>query len=190
MAPQQPAARHNTQNDEIATSTEEIRSDELMLDLSKYILLLATLVATVTYAAGFTPPGGVWQETDDAAGHVAGDSIIRTTNNGRYLVFYYCNATASPPLSWSSSLVHLLTLLHERKGNHMRSIKPLQAVMVLDLVSVMGAYAAGTCRDKTTTIYTLVPSGCLIGLPRRSDGADLVFGLSETASVLQVQQRH
>ncbi|KAF7108053.1 hypothetical protein CFC21_108601 [Triticum aestivum] len=134
---------------------EEIKSYELMLDLSKYILLLATLVATVTYAAGFNPPGGVWQETVDATGQLAGDSIIRTTSYHRYLVFYYCNATA-----FASSLVIIvailfLALVEEKKKNRV-TLLPLRAVMVLDLLSIMGAYAAGTCRDKPTTIFSSV----------------------------------
>ncbi|KAG8076086.1 hypothetical protein GUJ93_ZPchr0006g42301 [Zizania palustris] len=54
------------------------KNPPLEYDLRKYLLLLAILVATVTYAAGFNPPGGVWQETE--AGHLAGDSIIRDTN--------------------------------------------------------------------------------------------------------------
>lgn len=33
------------------------KNHEVTLDLRKYILLLASLVATVTYAAGFSPPG-------------------------------------------------------------------------------------------------------------------------------------
>ena len=41
-------------------------------------------------------------------------------------------------------------------------MRPLLAAMVLDLVSVMGAYAAGTCRDKLTTIYSLVLVGLVV----------------------------
>lgn len=39
--------------------------------LKEYLLLLATLVATVTYAAGLNLPGGVWQE-DTHGEHLAG----------------------------------------------------------------------------------------------------------------------
>ncbi|KAM0914238.1 hypothetical protein ACQ4PT_011666 [Festuca glaucescens] len=141
---------------------KEIKSDELMLDMSKYILLLATLVATMTYAAGFSPPGGVWQETDVAAGHLAGDSIIRATSYRRYLAFYYCNATALASSLVVIVIVLFLTLLHERSGSQTVGIHKLQTVMVVDLLSVMGAYAAGTCRDRTTTIYSLVLVGAAV----------------------------
>uniref|UniRef100_A0A453A8P2 PGG domain-containing protein n=1 Tax=Aegilops tauschii subsp. strangulata TaxID=200361 RepID=A0A453A8P2_AEGTS len=51
--------------------------------MRKYVLMLATLVATVAYGVGFSPPGGIWQE--NAAGHLAGEPIVRSTNNLRYL---------------------------------------------------------------------------------------------------------
>ncbi|CAM0947236.1 unnamed protein product [Alopecurus aequalis] len=175
----------NAQNDEIAVEVELTsqdtqpspatgaspavngdKGDELMLDLSKYILLLAMLVSTVTYAAGFSPPGGVWQDTDAAAGRLAGDSIIRTTNYRRYLAFYYCNATAFASSLVVIIIVLILALLHDRsrsrnrnRSNCSANVKPLQAAMVLDLLSLMGAYAAGTCRDTVTTVYSSVLVG-------------------------------
>jgi hypothetical protein len=59
--------------------------------LRNYLLLLATLVATVTYAVGLNLPGGIWQDTQD--GHLAGGLILHDTHYNRYIVFYYCNAT-------------------------------------------------------------------------------------------------
>ena len=77
--------------------------------LKKYLLLLATLVATVTYAAGMNLPGGSWLE-DTPGGAAAGDSILRETNYRRYIVFYYFNA-----ISFAASLLVglLLLILHQ-----------------------------------------------------------------------------
>lgn len=115
--------------------------------LKEYLLLLATLVATVTYAAGLNLPGGVWQE-DTHGEHLAGDPILPDTHYRRYLAFYYCNATA-----FAASLVACLLLLFLDEENTIWATV-LRAVMVLDLLGLMGAYAAGSCRDAFTTIYS------------------------------------
>ncbi|KAJ1259043.1 hypothetical protein BS78_10G123100 [Paspalum vaginatum] len=114
--------------------------------LRKYLLLLATLVATVTYAAGLNLPGGAWQDTKD--GHLAGDPILQHAHRRRYLTFYYCNAT-----SFAASLVVSLLLL-VLDGSNTGWEALLRVVMVLDLLGLMGAYVAGSCRDTFTTIYS------------------------------------
>jgi hypothetical protein len=116
--------------------------------LREYLLLLANLVATVTYVAGLNLPGGAWQDTQD--GHRAGDPILRDAHYPRYVTFYYCNATA-----FAASLVVSLLLL-VLDGTNTRWEALLRVVMVLDLLGLMGAYAAGSCRDLFTTIYTSV----------------------------------
>ncbi|KAL6596690.1 hypothetical protein ACP70R_047333 [Stipagrostis hirtigluma subsp. patula] len=116
--------------------------------LRKYLLLLATLVATVTYVAGLNLPGGAWQETRD--GHLAGDPILRDAHYNRYLTFYYCNATAFA----ASLVVSLLLLVLDEKNTGWAAL--LRVVMVFDLLGLMGAYAAGSCRDSFTTIYSSV----------------------------------
>uniref|UniRef100_A0A0E0A8F7 PGG domain-containing protein n=1 Tax=Oryza glumipatula TaxID=40148 RepID=A0A0E0A8F7_9ORYZ len=129
-------------------NSEQERTDSpLEYDLRKYLLLLATLVATVTYGAGFSPPGGVWQDTE--AGHLAGDSIIRDSQYRRYLMFFYCNATAFALSIVVIILIFILAILHE-KGKLQIPMLPLRAAMVLDLLSLMGAYAAGTSRGVLT----------------------------------------
>ncbi|XP_066338436.1 uncharacterized protein [Miscanthus floridulus] len=121
--------------------------------LKKYLLLLATLVVAVTYVAGLNLPGGVWQD-DTKDGHLAGDLILLDTHYGRYLTFYYCNATA-----FAASVVVCLLLLILQEGKNGVCETVLRVVMVLDLLGLMGAYAAGSCRDAFTTIYsTLVMS--------------------------------
>jgi hypothetical protein len=116
--------------------------------LREYLLLLATLVATVTYVAGLNLPGGAWQDTQD--GHRAGDPILRDAHYPRYVTFYYCNATAFA----ASLVVSLLLLVLDGTNTGWEAL--LRVVMVLDLLGLMGAYAAGSCRDLFTTIYTSV----------------------------------
>ncbi|CAD6254778.1 unnamed protein product [Miscanthus lutarioriparius] len=161
---------HTTPNNSQNAPPTNQNKQEVTLELQKYILLLASLVATVTYAAGFSPPGGVWQDT--AAGHLAGDPIIRDTHHKRYVAFFYCNATA-----FAASLVVIVTTLtlaylDDYKDKYSGSkivvqymkrqwiaVRTLQTAMVLDLLSLMGAYAAGTCRDTFTTVYSSVLVG-------------------------------
>ncbi|KAJ1292444.1 hypothetical protein BS78_02G391600 [Paspalum vaginatum] len=122
--------------------------------LRTYLLLLATLVATVTYAAGLNLPGGVWPDNQprqqQANQHPVGDPILPDTQHRRYLVFYYCNATAFT----ASLVVCLLLLALEEDSRGYAAV--LRMVMVLDLFALMGAYAAGSCRDRFTTIYSLL----------------------------------
>uniref|UniRef100_A0A0E0PWM7 PGG domain-containing protein n=1 Tax=Oryza rufipogon TaxID=4529 RepID=A0A0E0PWM7_ORYRU len=122
---------------------EKVEEKPLELLLRKYLLLLAIMAATVTYATGFNPPGGVWQDTE--AGHLAGDSIIRDTYYPRYLVFFYCNAAAFV-LSIIVIILILSLAIAQEKKNFWIPMLPLRVAMVLDLLGLVGAYAAGTSR--------------------------------------------
>lgn len=115
--------------------------------LRQYLLLLASLVATVTYGAGLNLPGGAWQVDDGQ--HHAGDSILQDAHRHRYLIFYYCNATAFA----ASLVISLLLLVLDGKNTGWWEAL-LRVVMVLDLLGLMGAYAAGSCRDRFTTIFS------------------------------------
>ncbi|XP_047043530.1 uncharacterized protein LOC124647664 [Lolium rigidum] len=116
------------------------------------MLLLATLAATITYQAGMDPPGGVWPsdalETEPP--HKAGDPILLSTHAARYKVFFYCNSTA-----FVASLVVILMV--QNKGL-MRG-HALEVAMILDLFGLIGAYAAGSCRDVSTSIYVMALAG-------------------------------
>uniref|UniRef100_A0A453RD78 PGG domain-containing protein n=1 Tax=Aegilops tauschii subsp. strangulata TaxID=200361 RepID=A0A453RD78_AEGTS len=115
------------------------------------VLLLATLAATITYQAGLDPPGGVWP--DNKNGHMAGDPILLTVNAGRYKAFYYCNSVA-----FVASLVAIILV----QSKVMLETHVLEAAMVLDLFGLIGAYAAGSSRDLSTSIYAMALAGAVL----------------------------
>lgn len=53
------------------------------------LLVVATLLATMTFQANITPPGGLWQEDKD--GHIAGESIMAYKFSDEYKNFLTCN---------------------------------------------------------------------------------------------------
>ncbi|KAG2611243.1 uncharacterized protein LOC120703346 [Panicum virgatum] len=122
---------------------------ELLWKLRKYLMLLAILAAAITYQAGLAPPGGFWQ--DNQNGHIAGDIVLRVSYPRRYHVFFYCNTTA-----FGASLIVLILLLVRELSRNAVWLRALQFAMVLSLLGLMGAYAAGSCREVRTSVYIWV----------------------------------
>jgi hypothetical protein len=122
---------------------------ELLWKLRKYLVLLAILAAAITYQAGLAPPGGFWQ--DNNHGHIAGDIVLRSSYKRRYLVFFYCNTTA-----FVASLMVLILLLVRELSRNAVWLRSLQLAMVLGLLGLMGAFAAGSCREVRTSVYIWV----------------------------------
>jgi hypothetical protein len=113
--------------------------------------LLAILVATIAYTAGVDPPGGVWAESGH--GHKVGDPILLTTHPVRYKVFFYCN---------SAALVASLVIMVMLQSDRLVRKHALEAVMILDLFALIGAFAAGGARDTTTSVYTVALAGAVL----------------------------
>ncbi|TVU11590.1 hypothetical protein EJB05_45184, partial [Eragrostis curvula] len=124
--------------------------------LRKYLLLLAILVATVTYVAGLDPPGGVWLETKD--GHRTGNPILPATRRVQYTLFYYSNATA-----FAASLVVSILLLFMKREDDAR-VPAVRVVMGIDVCCLMVAYVAGSCRGRLTTIYAMAVCAVVVFL--------------------------
>ncbi|CAN6164231.1 unnamed protein product [Urochloa humidicola] len=134
-------------NGEIEDSTDD--DFDFLWKLRKYLVLLGILAVDVTYNSGLTPPGGFWNENKD--GHKAGDPALRVEFSQRYEAFFYCNATA-----FAASLVLIILLLSKSVTRQKLWLRSMQFTMLVDLFSLMGAYAAGSCRAPKSSIYTSV----------------------------------
>jgi hypothetical protein len=144
--------KEQMKNEQQGGSKEE---GQYMYQLKKDLLLLATLAATVTYAAGLNLPGGSWLEDDAPEGHVAGDSILRETSYKRYIVFYYLNALSFATLLLVSLLV-LLVQKQKEGGGQDKILLVVRILMVVDLFCLTGAYAVGGSHDKFTVVCASV----------------------------------
>ncbi|KAF8673333.1 hypothetical protein HU200_048892 [Digitaria exilis] len=144
-------------------TNENAEDDDGLRTARSLVLLLATLAATVTYQAGLNPPGGLWP--DDRDGHKGGDPILLAKHATRYRVFFYCNSTAL-----AASLVVIFMIQKNclskkncpSKTDNKLNLRALEAVMILDLIGLIGAYAAGCCRDVSTSIYVIAVAGAVL----------------------------
>jgi small basic protein len=117
-----------------ATATDEKR-------LRKVLMLLATFAVSITYVAGMSTPGGFW---DAGSGHSPGHAILKDSHGARLTVFLYCNTT-----SFVASLLTIVVLLDTRKPRLYLAYGCITAA----LISLVGAYTAGSCRETDTTVY-------------------------------------
>ncbi|KAK1696498.1 hypothetical protein QYE76_013195 [Lolium multiflorum] len=137
-------------NDGTAGSRDDLKAvaERQRRRASSLVQLLAGLAVSVTYQAGMYPPGGVWQD-----GHKAGDPILLTTNPTRYKAFFYCNSVAF--------VASLLAILLGQKS-YLSEHHALQATMILDLLSLVVAYAIGSCRDQISSMYAVGIAGAAV----------------------------
>ncbi|TVU11494.1 hypothetical protein EJB05_45082, partial [Eragrostis curvula] len=136
--------------DDLSSGFSSTKIDfDLLWSLRKYLVLLGILAVSVTYNSGLSPPGGFWNKNKD--GHAAGDPALNVEFFQRYEVFFYCNSTA-----FAASLVLIILLLSKSVARQKLWLRSMQFTMIVDLFSLMGAYAAGSCRVLKSSIYIWV----------------------------------
>jgi Domain of unknown function len=142
------------QNGHDPTISRNSDDQEFFKEMRGGLMVVAILAAGSTYQAGLNPPGGVWQADDPAHNIVAGMPILHDRFFRRYQAFFYCNA-----ISFLSSLVIIILLMNKNFFLDPKKIKVLKITMVLDLFSFMAAYAVGSCRLVTSSIYVFLLMG-------------------------------
>lgn len=116
----------------------------------KYLMLLAILAASIAYQAGLNPPGGFWSD-DSSDGHKAGNPVLKDIHSRRYMVFFVFNS-----ISFMASISVILLLLSKSVRKEKVPLQALHFIMILDLLALMTAYAAGSCRKVRTSIFVFV----------------------------------
>jgi uncharacterized membrane protein len=117
----------------------------------KRLLLLAILVATITYQVGLTPPGGFWTEEDERLVHHAGDAVLLDGYPRRYRAFFYSNT-----FSFMASIALILLLVNPNLSRLAIRCYSLYVCQVAGLFGILGAYAAGRARCVRTSIFVLL----------------------------------
>ena len=134
---------------ELEKHVEEEEEEWKLEKRRKLLLLVAILAASLTYEAGMNPPGGFWQEKK--SGDV-GDPVLNNDNyRHRYLAFFFCNTTA-----FVASLAIIMLLVNRKLSARGIRSYALRVCVILVLVGLMGAFAAGSCRKVKTSVYVFV----------------------------------
>ncbi|XP_073113402.1 uncharacterized protein [Elaeis guineensis] len=145
------------EDEEERRAKEELKlKEEWVKEMRGWLMILATLAASVTYTAGLNPPGGFWQgdlssvngtqphsSKNDTQPHSskAGDPVLADTHTIRYIIFVACNDGAL-----AMSIAIIVLLLNQSIFRAEVRLALLKACVVGDMFTLMMAFGAGSTR--------------------------------------------
>ncbi|XP_077220774.1 uncharacterized protein LOC143854615 [Tasmannia lanceolata] len=159
---------------------KQLKKEEASLnDARNTLILVAVLIATVTYTSGLTPPGGFWQgefenktgtEYNETATDHSGVAVLAIKNNKAYTHYIIFNS-----IGFVASLSIILLLISGFPIRRKRSRISLMVILWVAISSMVITYTVGvlsTCkwaihqgmapRKRTVTFVSLGLMGILL----------------------------
>ncbi|KAJ3696436.1 hypothetical protein LUZ61_000141 [Rhynchospora tenuis] len=120
-----------------------------LMEIRGFLMVFATVMASVTYRAGLNPPGGFWADNID--GHKAGTPVFQDVFCTRYKIFHYFNTS-----SFMMSLFILLFAIKASINNSDVTKIMLHLTVLMDVITLIIAYIVGAYEDFQSSTYALV----------------------------------
>lgn len=143
-------AMNGVQN--MVTTTREVNgsAEKKLQDFRAWMLLIMSLIATVTFTAGLTPPGGFWSEDKD--GNVAGTSIMRKKFRTRWSIYHICNTFA---FCLSLMIIATLAINFGDKTAAVFRSNLFPALVISCFLVLAGSYISGTWENEHLGAITI-----------------------------------
>ncbi|CAA6673737.1 unnamed protein product [Spirodela intermedia] len=131
----------------VAAETEEraVQQEEWLREMRGSLMVVAVLVASVTYTAGLNPPGPFFR----GQGHFAGDPVLRDKNYNRFATFLAGNTVA-----FAQSLVIIIMLVFRSTFRDHLWLYLLRVYVVVDVSALVVAYAVGSTREPYDVLFS------------------------------------